>query len=151
MHLCRSYCDNQCANKAHVRCTVLLLDNHSTVWCVPSSPRPSSRKARLANIRANQQRLAELGLANAAPLGPKQDKPTPASAKTKREVKVPLPPERRSKRARGEKPDYTGEKVCSCRNPFFAPMHAYTHCCVADLSLFRQSQFSRSSRPPTQR
>eukprot|EP00038_Savillea_parva_P010484 m.190679 g.190679 ORF g.190679 m.190679 type:complete len:470 (+) comp18084_c0_seq1:65-1474(+) len=71
-------------------------------------------KARLENIRINQARLAELGLADGPLLGPKEAPPAAApkrKPKRTQEPKVPVEAERRSKRTRGEKPDYTGEKI----------------------------------------
>ena len=71
-------------------------------------------QARLENIRINQARLAELGLADGPLLGPKEAPPAAApkrKPKRTQEPKVPVEAERRSKRTRGEKPDYTGEKA----------------------------------------
>ena len=70
-------------------------------------------RARLRNIARNNATLRSLGLAENPLLGNARAAPT-TNKKRKRKPKARgerPPPSRRSKRQRGTKPDYTGEKI----------------------------------------
>lgn len=152
VHLCRSYCDNQCANKAHVRCTVLLLDNNSTVWCA-SLLLPAPPRAR--HVLPTYEPTSNDSPSWGSPMYHRSDQ---SKTSRRRPVRRPSAKQRchchpsAGASERGER-----NQTILGRRYAHAAIHFLLRCMPTHIAVSqtchycRHSQFSRSSRPPTQR